>query len=339
MFDVATNPVSPEGHDLAPAPDFRYVGLESGPPARLGLWASLLGASATLGAGLYHGATVRGLLLTAIATVTGAIALRRFGGPAAGRWGALVVPMGIVPWGVLVDPDGGGGAPAQVQRAPRVLRWAAIQNVHVEMIYGTDQGTPTTLWSVVTVHAQGERLAGRARGAVSLDRLLAHLEAYAREQAHEIALDLEGDAAGEGPLEPEVEPLLTAARAWITTATAAGRLDLPAAGYRNASSRVASARAVEVLGAVLRDRTPRKVDPRAFAAVIAAELGAHELVEDLVSLVQSPHPVIAGVAKAAAKKLGVATARAGALDEVAPFLMERDLEHLREWGSVTTQPK
>lgn len=320
---------------LAPAPDFRYVGLEPGPRARVGLWASLLGATATLGAGLYHGVTVRGLILTAIATTAGALALRRVGGPPAGTWGATAVPMAIVPWGILVDPDGRAGSRrAQDPGQARVLRWAAIQSVRVEMLYGRDEGTPTTLWSVVTVQARGAHLAGRANGAVPLDRLLVHLEAYAHEQAHRIALDLDGEMPGEGPLEPEVEPLLGAAREWVTSARASATLDLPPAGYRSASARVASPRAIEVLGAVLRDRTPRDVDPRAFAAVVAAELGAGELVEDLVELVQSPHPMIAGVAKVAARRLGAATARVGSLDEVAPFLMEKDVEQLRAWGDA-----
>jgi hypothetical protein len=52
-----------------------------------------------------------------------------------------------------------------------------------------------------------------------------------------------------------------------------------------------------------------------------------------VALVQSPHPIIAAVAKAAAKKLGAATAKTGALDEVAPFLSERDCEVLSAWAA------
>ena len=186
---------------LAPAPDFRYVGLEPGPRARVGLWASLLGATATLGAGLYHGVTARGLILTAIATAAGALALRRVGGPPAGTWGATAVSMAIVPWGILVDPDGrssAGSRRGHVAGLARVLRWAAIQSVRVEMLYGRDEGTPTTLWSVGTVQARGAHLAGRANGAVQLDRLLVHLEAYAREQAHRIALDLDGETPGEG---------------------------------------------------------------------------------------------------------------------------------------------
>jgi hypothetical protein len=309
---------------LAPAPDFRYVGLEPGPRSRVGLWASATLGLATLGAGLVHGVTVRGVVLTAIAAVAGGLALRKVGGPHLGKaWSARGVPMGIVPWGILVEQDD----------QPRVLRWAAVEKVHVEMLHGRDQGTPTTLWSVVTITTnEGETLVGRAADAVSLDRLLAHLSAYAAEQGHVPSLDLDGERAGEGPLEPECEPLLAAARNWLDSAEATGRLDLPPAGYRSGGARAVSPRALEVLSDVLCDRRARSRDPRAFAVACAAELAARELADDIVALVQSPHPILSAVAKSAARKLGVATARAGSLDEVAPFLMEKDVEALRGWA-------
>jgi len=109
-------------------------------------------------------------------------------------------------------------------------------------------------------------------------------------------------------------------------------LGLPSGGYRQAASCAASEHTVAILRGILRDKTPHRVDPRAFAAVVAAELHATALAEDLVALVQSPHPVIAAVAKVAARKLGVATARVGALDEVAPFLAEQDVAALRGWA-------
>jgi hypothetical protein len=314
---------SPERGTLAPAPDFRYVGLDPGPRSRVGLWASATFGAATFGAGLLHGISARGVLLTAVGAVCGALALRRIGGPyLAKKWAGQPMAMAIVPWGVVVHPEDD----------PRVLRWPAVARVHVEMMHGRDAGTPMTLWSVVTVDTQsGERFVGRARGAVSLDRLMAHLEPYADEQGHKLAMDLDGQRAGEGPLEPDFEPLLGAAREWLDGAAASRRLDLPPSGYRGTSARATSARAVEVLREVLRDREEKGVDPRAFAATCAAEIHAQELADDLVPLVQSPHPVIAAVARAAAKKLGVATTRAGALDEVAPFLHEEDVERLRRW--------
>ena len=48
-------------------------------------------------------------------------------------------------------------------------------------------------------------------------------------------------------------------------------------------------------------------------------------------LVQSPHPVVAAVAKGAAQKLGVEPARVGAITEVAPFLHDLDVDALGLW--------
>jgi hypothetical protein len=93
--------------------------------------------------------------------------------------------------------------------------------------------------------------------------------------------------------------------------------------------------AVDELRRILRDRSSRSVDPRPFACVLAAELGAVELVEDLVSLVQSPHPIVAAVAKQAARKLGVSTTKVGSLDEVAPFLLEDDARALEAWAQTS----
>ncbi len=309
---------------LAPPPDFRWVGLEPGPRVSARRAAVLLGMSATLGAALTYGVTSRVMLATAAVAGLSGVAVRAMAPPPAPPLvGGSKVPMAIVPWGVLVESD----------EVPRVLRWPAVENVSVQMVHGVDSGTTTTLWSFVTVDTARERFSGLAPGAVPLDRLEANVEAYAREAGHVASLDLGGTAPGEGPLEPEVEPLLAAARAYLASAPASSALGLPPAGYRSASARTVSGRALEQLRSVLRDRSDRPCDPRAFASVLAAELRAQDLADDLLALVQSPHPFIAAVAKVAAHKLGVPRARAGALDEVAPFLMPRDVEMLGAWGA------
>ena len=308
---------------LAPPPDFRYVGLDAGPRVQLGYLAGLLGAAATVGTGFACGFGSRGVIAAAIAATATTITLGRAGGPHGARgWQAHGVPMAIVPWGVLVHPE----------EKSRVLRWSGVARVDAKVIYRTDTGTPESLWSVVTVETPREKLSGRARGSVPLERLQVHVEAYARESSHVVALDLSGDEPGEGPFEPEVEPLLEAARAYIVGAPASDRLGLPSSGYRRTSAKATSARAVSELRAVLRDRVPKRVDPRAFAAVIAAELGATELVDDLLALIQCPHPVIAAVARVAAQKLGARSAHAGCVDEVAPFLMDQDVSALESWA-------
>jgi hypothetical protein len=162
-----------------------------------------------------------------------------------------------------------------------------------------------------------------------------HTEAYAREQAHRLALDLDGERAGEGHVEPDFEPLLYAAHEALESAPVSQRLGLHAAGYRGASARGASEETLATLRAVLVDRTPREVDPRALAAVLAAELDARPLLDALAPLGQSPHPLLAAIARAAACRLGASISKVGALDEVAPFLLPADLEGVRAWGAAS----
>jgi len=166
---------------------------------------------------------------------------------------------------------------------------------------------------------------------LALERLLVHLDEYASEASHRIALDLDGSRSGEGPSEPDAELVLASARAYAVTAGASARLDLPHAGYRARDGGAASARATRELVAILGNRAVREIDPRPFAAVLAAELRAGGVVDALVDLVQSPLPLLAAVAKVAATKLGVARARVGTLEEVEPFLLRRDAEALAAW--------
>jgi hypothetical protein len=314
---------------LPPAPDFRYVGLEAAPRFPFGVLESAVAAAgATIGAGIVYGFSSRGAIVTALTGAAVTLVARKLGGPRAAPF-ARRVPMAVVPWGVLVEPD---------DERPRVLRWAAIEAIEVQAVHTKDTGTSETLWSVVTVHTARERFCGRAPGAVALESAIVHAHAYADEAAHAIALDLDGQARGEGPTEPDVEPLLASACAFTESAAASNRLGL-AGGYRQATSHAPSDHAVEELRRVLRDRTPRDPDPRAFAAVVAAEIHATDLADDLLHLVYRPHPVVAAVAKVAARKLGASSAHTGSLDEVGPFLMERDIESLTAWGGDRLTPE
>jgi hypothetical protein len=318
------SPKYPPDLRLAPPPDFRYVGLHPGARGRAGVLIGALSVGTLMGVGLVEGMDPPRLLALGAAIALAGLSVRHVRALRAVARGTTPPSFAIVPWGVLVD---------SCDRS-RALHWAGIDGVHTDVIYGRDLGTPTTRYSCVTIEMAHERLVGRVEGSVSLDRLFAHLDAYAREASHRVALDLDGEHSAEGPTEPSFEPLLSSARAYVGSGSALGRLDLPALSYREPGAKTGSARAVEVLRRILRDRTAREVDPRAFAAVVAAEIHAVELVDDLVDLVQSPHPVIAAVAKVAAGKLGVARARAGALEEVEPFLTRRDVEALASWQGV-----
>jgi hypothetical protein len=309
---------------FAPAPDFRYVGLEPVAAPRLGVAATAFG----LGAGVtlaMSGLDLRQALLSGgIASILSGLALRGAGPTTAVTGSAR---MAIVPWGVFVE----------TAESPRILRWAAVRSVEIE----TSRARRRLAWAAqssrVVIETERERFVGEALGAVPLERLVVHLEAYANEQATPVALELDaGDDGGDTleAVEPGCEMLLAIAREWLDSAAAVARLGLSPAGYRRTGARAATPRAVDVLRLALRDRTPRAADRRPFAAVVAAELHARELVPDLVALTQCPHPLLAAVARQSARRLGASRTKTGTLDEVAPFLFEVDRTRLEAWATA-----
>jgi hypothetical protein len=308
---------------LAPAPDFRYVGLEPITAPRLGVAVTALGVG--VGVTLAAGSVSAGhaALAGAVASLLAAFTLR------GSRRGAVTngsARMAIVPWGVLVEIDD----------TPRILRWAAVRSIDIEMSRARRLLVVPAVSSRVAIATDRDRFVGTAVGTVSLEQLVQHVEAYASEQATPIALDLDGERGERDSVEvvePGCEMLIAAARDWLETAAAMVQLGLEPAGYRKAASRGATPRALEVLRRVLRDRAPREVDNRAFAAVVAAELGAKALVPDLVALAQCPHVLVAAVARLAARKLGAPRAKTGTLDELAPFLFDADRERLEVWAN------
>lgn len=274
-------------------PDFRYVGLGPAP----------IGAVRT------------------VAAFVASAASRRRGLALLG--GARSVAMAIVPWGIVVDPERDG----------RVLRWPAVRSVRLDLVHGRDTATPTTRWSFVTIETARERLRGRAPGHAPLERLEAHVEAYADEGARPIAWSLDGAVAAPiAVAEPAFEELLHHARSLLAGREGRALLSLPLDDYRGARAARPSPLAIATLRAALSERGGAPFDPRPLASVLAAELGANELATDLVRLVTSPHPVVAAIARAAALRLGAEASRAGAIDEVEPFLWGDDAEALRKWA-------
>jgi len=294
--------------EVHPPPDFRYVALE--PEGRRTFVAALIaGAAGCAGATLALGhARFAGLVTAAAAFVWLGLRARR-GGAARGP------SLALVPWGLLVDCD----------VAPRALSWASVRAVRVVSAHGRDGGNTTTVASFVTVETRDETYVGRTPGEANLERLEAHLPAYTEEQARPVALDLDGLVPADVTDEGGAERLLSCARVWLDSAAAHDRLGLRAGTYRRASARAATPRAIATLASVLHD-VPRDLlaDPRAFAAVVAAEIGARELVPELLALVQSPHPLVAAFAKQSARRLGAPTSRVGSLAEVGPFLHADD---------------
>jgi hypothetical protein len=306
---------------FAPAPEFRYVGLEPIAAPRLGVAATAFG----LGAGVTLAMTGldprQAIFAGAVASIMSVFALRA-GTPPQGTTGS--VRMAVVPWGVLVETD----------EAPRILRWAGVRKIEIATSRARHLLARGGLSSYVAIETERDRFVGEAVGAVPLQGLVEHLDAYTSEQGTAVALDLDGHGAVAQALEaiePGFEMLLGAARNWLDTAGALVDLDLPPAGYRRTCARAPTSHAIEVLRRILRDRTPRPTDPRAFAAVVAAEIHARELVPELVALTQCPHPLLAAVARQSARKLGAPRAKTGTLDEVGPFLFEADRTHLDAW--------
>ena len=280
-------------------------------------------ALAAGGGGLLWGGGHAVLAISALAAgaVVAAGALSR-GAHGAGSGAAREASMVIVPWGVVVDPE----------NELRVLRWPAVRRITVDVSHTLRGGTPVAIASVVTVDTGRELLSGHTWGAVGLEGLTVGLDAYAEEAARPVALDLEGtEEGGDGATEPVMADLLARADDLCTTGRGALLLGLPAGGYRSFATSAAGPETLALLHGVLAGE-PSVADARPLASILAVQLGAREMVPDLLRLTSAPHPVVAAVAKAAALRLGAPQSRAGAVDEVAAFLFEDDLHRIERWA-------
>ena len=279
------------------------------------------GAGAILWGGAQHPLSA-GVLVVGAAMAAGTIA--RGGRLSRVRFGAREAAMAIVPWGVLVDPD----------TDLRILRWAAVHRVTVDVSHALRGGTPVTVASVVTVDTGRELLVGRATGAVGLEGLTVNLQAYASEAARPVAVDLEGhEAAADGATEPVMAELLAHASDLCSTGRGAAILGLPPGGYRSMASATAGPETLDLLRSILGSGPDLPADARPLASIVAVLLGARELVPDLLRLVSAPHPIVAAVARAAALRLGAPQSRAGTVDEVAAFLFAEDHERIAAWAA------
>jgi hypothetical protein len=310
-----------------PPPNFRYVGLAAGPDAwrsRLMGWSTFLGVT-SVGVS-WLGGTIPSLLGSSVVGALLAWGMMQMGGPKmAIKGGQKPTEMAIVPWGVILEPHA---------EHSRVLRWAGIKNIEVDYVHTRDaSGTPSTLWSMVWVLTSSQEcFVGRAVGAVGLERLLAHLPAYAEESAATIALDWQGEEVLEDMwLDPAFPVLLRRAKAFLHSASAMMELELPEGLYRQGARLEVSKGTEFVLRSLLR-RPGGSVDRRAFAALLAGEVGAVGVLPELLAMVTSVHPIVAGAAKAAALKLGGERSRVGAVEELSSFLLPEDIAALDSWA-------
>jgi hypothetical protein len=283
------------------------------------------GASFALALALGGGPEVGTLTAASAVGLTTALLAARRRGPTLSGERTSRAPMAIVPWGVLVHTDPG----------PRILRWAAVRSVRVDLVCEMDNATPTARWSVVRIDTDRESFAGRARGGVSLERLEAHLECYAEEASRPIALDLDGETPLDAPLDPAFELLLAEARRLLHSGELAERTSIPPASYRETHGHASSDEARTLLESRFDETLETPADPRALACVIAAEIGAVELAPRVCALTNCPHPLIAAVSRASALRLGTDVRRVGALDELTEFLPPADLEMIQRWAAST----
>lgn len=238
--------------------------------------------------------------------------------------GVDIEHIAIVPWGVVVHAGSG----------PRVLRWGAIDSVQVRYEHESESVTPVIRWSEVTLRARTETIVGRARGLAPLERLEAHLTSYAQEAGRPIALDATATATAVSDLEPVFPRLLDEVHRSVRAPDAIPELGLDARGYRGGSQRELGAEGLGVLRRWLtEDAASLGADRRPLAAVLAAELRAHPLMDALVALVTSPHPFVAAVARSAALRLGAELRRVGSLQELSDFVAAAELEAMNSWGA------
>lgn len=310
----APESVRPSG-SLAPAPDFRCVPMVPFRLPRAAKGRAFVASALALGAAYTFthspvAAAATGAIVAMVSSIfkRSTSALRRNPGADA--------PISLLPWGIVISTP----------EEDRALRWSSARGVDLESVHEKHDGVPTTLYTIIRVKTERDEICGVTLGAVPLERLLHNWEAYGKEQHHVLARDLDGQKAVLAD-EPQVEQLLMAARAFTTSGEALRRLDLSPNSYRHGGG--LQEEGVNELRRILSDREAKECDPRAFAALVVAELGAKELAPELEALTQCPHPIIAAVARYAALRLGVSVSRVGSVEEIEPFLFESDLARLR----------
>lgn len=216
----------------------------------------------------------------------------------------------LTAWGMLAD---------------RVYAWPSIDEATHHATYvnqdGASSSRPDRLSHVTLVaHRSPYRLSGPYTA--MLEALPQLLPRYRWVASRVLALDLAGTTVlppGEGGVR----------RLFDAAPRAAEPLLENVSGYRENVARL-SAQGKATLRRVLVE-DPARADAGALAAIIAAQHGAAELAEPVSQCILSPNPLLAGIAKVAAGKLGLGVLVTGQLAEVAPFLYPADVQALDAW--------
>lgn len=321
----ARKATSASTRDLAP-PELRYQLLRAGPGRSAWALRGIAGGFGLAGAAALAIATATPKLLVVMPVLTAVahVAVRKVSRLLGPSGGLRAVPVGIVPWGIVVDPDG----------QPEPVPWSRLREVSYTLLQRDnrrDADSPSLAvmlfdTDVGLVQAEAEE----GEWVTSVDAFAAP---FARAAARTVAADL----AGREPLDtggaPATLALLRRAEALLDSADGRAALSLDAGGYRTTSSRIAGPETRATLRAALWNGDIG-CDPGPLAAVLAADLAISELLPDLLRLILSPSPLLAATARAAAVRLGASRMAAGSLDELEHFLAAEELTELRRWAGV-----
>ncbi len=309
--------------EIAPAA-LRYQLLNKGP----GKWPWIVGGISG-GAGLAGAivmAAVGGMPALAVASplvaAFVAISSARAVGPLEPWKNLQAVDISIVPWGLIIDPD----------KAPRAAPWHNITTIKYSLVSrdrSRDNELPK-LAIVVVELLDGKRLQASAEEGewlVSVTELHGKLAVSARRPP---AGSLDGKQALVQDDIPTSLSLLRRADAILDSAEGRSSLGLETGGYRNTSSRIASEDTLRILkNALWQANSPYDTGP--LAAILAAKLSAHTLLQDILKLILSPSPMLAAVCRASAVKLGASLMTAGSLEETRFFVAAADRAELSLW--------
>jgi hypothetical protein len=320
-------PPSSGSRDLAPT-ELRYQLLRPGPgrvPWKVGTLVSGIGVgSAAATAVIMHNYLFLWATPIFMAVANGLIygVSRLFSAPE----GMRAAPVAIVPWGIVLEPDGVADA----------LPWPRIREVSYQRFESVQReaGSKDTISIAIMLF---DTDLGLVQAQAEDGEWVTSVDAFAPRFARSVQRGPSADLAGTEPLEtggmPTSLALLRRAESILASADGRASLGLEAGDYRTVSSRIAGPETRAVLRAALWDGKAR-LDPGAMAAVLIAELRITDLLQDLLRLILSPTPLLAAVARAAALRLGASRVAAGSLDELELFLPAQELNELKRWAGV-----
>jgi hypothetical protein len=313
---------------------------------------------AAAGAWMMHGTSslVLGALCGLGASTVGVQVLRMLA--FRDRWVRMTRPISMLPWGFVIHTSD----------QERVIPWTTVRRIDVTQKHAKLDGVATTVATDICVHTHVGVFAGSCEGEAPLDRLPVDFSSYACEQRHLLVpriddirahpetelvakvnqgenlvdstnVQLEGFGAilggsffDPGPEKPnQVLVLIDTAKQVLADRTWLERVGFQVFGYRESNVHNARESMASVLTRVLLSREERVDDPRGLAVVLAAELMLTDLRDAVVRLGQSPHPLLAALARRAAAALGASPIKVGSIDETAPFLSAADLTALLDW--------